>query len=402
MTWKLFWLAFRVILATVIVSASMLAGAVCVVPVPDSWIQLSVSPSPIVLAGAAVAGRAVYVAGGLYSYNPPVSKGISFVAYFPSNDSWKILPSMPTPRQTLGVVAIQHKIYGIGGDVIGGISNKTEVYDPSSNLWTTMSPMPVATSGFAYSSVNSTIYVMGGVDSNGVTRAVWAFDTMSNSWSVKAPMPGDLPATGGANGAAVSISGKIYVAPSNAHGVATSLVYDIASDRWTDSWNGPAFTNPSGAALSMDFYALTAVENRVFMIGGLDADSQTGATKYNFAYDTVTGVWTRWTDMPTARYGLVAVTVDGIIYAIGGAGSCDPTHTSGSCIANEAYTPAEVANPGPPQSSPIGGIVLWIIGLTVAAAGVTSIGLLYLYKRRHMNIDGENGHQNVHGGSSNR
>lgn len=204
--------------------------------VGDYWAQRKSAPiSTFLSAGAVVRGQ-VYVVGGLDAVANLSINGRpipSNVVYDPSNDSWKTLAPMPTVRQQLGAVAINDRIYTVGGDNRQGILNVVEVYDPMNNAWTSVKPLPVATTASAISVAGSTIYVIGGINStvnsrgsNGsFTTAVWAFDTVHNVWTRESNMPTPLPV---GDSAAITIGDRIYVAPKSPEQPnAPSLVYNI-------------------------------------------------------------------------------------------------------------------------------------------------------------------------------
>jgi N-acetylneuraminic acid mutarotase len=92
----------------------------------------------------------------------------------------------------------------------------------------------------------------------------------------------------------------------------------IAAFPWTSKLAGPTPRE----------YAATAVLNgKIYVLGGQRTDSVPApATNVVEIYDPVTNTWTPATSMPTARMGLVAVVVNGKIYAIGG--RTDGTSTS--------------------------------------------------------------------------
>jgi N-acetylneuraminic acid mutarotase len=143
---------------------------------------------------------------------------------------------MPTARNDLAAVAVNVKIYAIGG--IGGSGNTVEVYDPSSNSWSTAANMPTAryalTAAAAVKGKLTLIYAIGG--SNGsVLNTVEVYSPSSNSWGTAAnmPTPRDFLAAGSANGEIYAIGGltgrsvldtvEVYDPSSNSSSTAASL-----------------------------------------------------------------------------------------------------------------------------------------------------------------------------------
>lgn len=358
----------------------------------DYWTQRKSAPASISLSAATVVNDQVYVIGGLSAVTAASGSGEpvpSNIVYDPAGDSWKTLAPMPTVREALGAVAVNGKIYAIGGSSSTGTSNANEEYDTVNNRWTSMTSLPDPTSAFAAAPMGSTIYVMGGIDSRGPTTKVWAFDTVHNTWSPKSDMPAVLPAAGlGFSSPAIAVNDRIYVAPRNTwheSSVNTSLVYNVAIDTWSDSWPGPPFRNNSGNNVSVYAYAMTLSGPKIFLLGGVDANYRANALPYNFQYDTVSGNWTRGKDMPTPRTGLVAVTVNGLVYAIGGGGSCS-AGTSGSCYANEVYVPSGDQAPLPARNQSGSGIDWTIIGIVAIGGSVVVVvaaALYYRLSRKH-------------------
>ena len=56
--------------------------------------------------------------------------------YDPSTDMWTRKADLPTPRSSLAAVALDGKIYTIGGARGGGLVKTVEVYDPGTDTWT--------------------------------------------------------------------------------------------------------------------------------------------------------------------------------------------------------------------------------------------------------------------------
>jgi N-acetylneuraminic acid mutarotase len=77
------------------------------------------------------------------------------------------------------------------------------------------------------------------------------------------------------------------------------------------------------------------VDGKIYVIGG--APFSGGFTAIVEEYNPATDTWAKRADMPTARQGIRAAAVDGIIYAIGGRGEANVEILS---AAVEAYDPA--------------------------------------------------------------
>ena len=87
----------------------------------------------------------------------------------------------------------------------------------------------------------------------------------------------------------------------------------------TETWR-------SVASMPTARYGLAAVEvnGKIYAIGG-NGDNQPLNTVEE--YNPVTNIWRKVAEMPTARYGLAAVEANGKIYAIGGNGDNQPLNT---------------------------------------------------------------------------
>jgi hypothetical protein len=168
-----------------------------------------------------------------------------------AEDTWAAKASMPTARAGLGVVAVNGKIYAIGGTTAGGqyppdvsrggFVGTNEEYDPETDTWTIKASMPTPRDYFAIAAYQNKIYCIGGaigftVDemsgfygyvASGVNEV---YDTVTDSWVTKASMPFN-----GMKLQANVINGKIYVMQGfYVH------VYDPADDSWTNRTRMPA------------------------------------------------------------------------------------------------------------------------------------------------------------------
>ncbi|MBA3570100.1 MAG: hypothetical protein H0W28_12345, partial [Pyrinomonadaceae bacterium] len=108
----------------------------------------------------------------------------------------QLLAPMPNPRNHMGGVALNGKLYAIGGqhkgDETTGAQNEVDVYDPATNTWTQAAPMPRPI-GHITANVfvrDGRIVVTSGVTSNSVEIAnVIEYDPLTNTWSELQPLP---------------------------------------------------------------------------------------------------------------------------------------------------------------------------------------------------------------------
>ena len=130
---------------------------------------------------------------------------------------------MPVPRNHLGGVALDGRIYAVGGqsgqDQSAVYRANVDAYDPATNTWTAVAPLPVA-----MSHNNASTFTMGGriIETGGETafgqpiNNVRAYDPAKDQWVELTPLPANKSAA-----VACGINGVIY----NATGNTTRVVY---------------------------------------------------------------------------------------------------------------------------------------------------------------------------------
>lgn len=137
-------------------------------PISNTW--ASKAPMPTSRSDACIVAyqNEIYVIGGITGFDSRTGIVVTGAneLYDPATDTWAIRTSMPTPRTSIQANLENDKIYLISGLVNSYtgpvLTNATEIYDPSSDIWSTAAPIP--TSVFSYSSVavDKKIYVIGG------------------------------------------------------------------------------------------------------------------------------------------------------------------------------------------------------------------------------------------------
>ena len=245
---------------------------------------------------------------------------LSFPLVNATEDSWITLESMSTPRYRLGVAVVDGKIYAIGGfsyDSESGNSvvGTNEMYDPETNTWTTMASMPTARAAFAIAVCQNKIHVIGGTGTGDPLFSCdhEVYDPQTNTWETKEGREF------GAYFCANVVNDKIYVIGGQVQWFPPcmardqNIVYDPLTDTWADLAPIP---------VAVERYASTVVDNKIYVIGGIDYSSSTETALVQI-YDTETDTWITGTNSPSVVIEAAAVATSGEfaskkIYVFGG------------------------------------------------------------------------------------
>ena len=106
-------------------------------------------------------------------------------------DSWSTKTPMNFERYNLGVVAVNGKIYAVGGlSNSDGVVGINERYNPKTDKGVTLEPMPTSRYNFAIAEYQGKIYCAGGTNSTGsLCSIIEVYDPATNEWSTKASLP---------------------------------------------------------------------------------------------------------------------------------------------------------------------------------------------------------------------
>src|SRR4029453_15844950 len=268
---------------------------------------------------------------------------------------WKKGAPFPEPDEELYGVAVNGKLYVIGGWGEGKARGVNYEYDPAPARGTQKSPMPRPAHHAAVAAVNGKIYAFGGFVAPANTAiplgAAWEpiadayeFNPATDAWKPLAPLPGKR-----GSAIAAEVGGKIYViggattaagskdsfftAFGPASVLATKHVYDPATNKWESR-------NPMSVPRNHAFSGV--VNGKIYVIGGrtgqafiLSATNTDVVEEYNPA----SNMWSIPKErMPTARSGGASGTDGRRIYVAGG--EVTTTELVGAFRAVEAYEPA--------------------------------------------------------------
>jgi N-acetylneuraminic acid mutarotase len=203
------------------------------------------------------------------------------------------------------------KIYVPGGITASGVrSTVVEIYDPATDGWTTGTPLPDPLHHFGFVAANGKLYIVGGYIGGGFSpvRSVFELSSQNNEWNRKA----DIPTRRGAH-AVVELDGKIY-AIGGADAAGRALNSNERYDPETDSW-----TTLAPMLTPREHLAAAVIDSLIYVVGGRSAQPQ-GLVNSNRleVYTPTLDRWTTLRNMPTARGGLAAASLNDRLYVFGG------------------------------------------------------------------------------------
>jgi peroxiredoxin/N-acetylneuraminic acid mutarotase len=268
---------------------------------------------------------------------------------------WKKGAPFPEADEELYGVAVNDKLYVIGGWGYGKAAGVNYEYDAAADKWTKKASMPKPAHHAALASYNGKIYVYGGFVAPEKSPLpigaawepidnVWEYDPAADSWKALAPLPVKLGAA-----VAAEVRGKIHVigGATTAEGskapfftfmgpcnvLSTNHVHDPATDKWESR-------KPMAVPRNHAFAA--AVNGKIYVIGGrtghgfIMVATNTDAVE---EYDPANDLWSPPKErMPTPRSGGGWGTDGRRIYVAGG--EVTTKQLVGAYRAVEAYEPA--------------------------------------------------------------
>jgi N-acetylneuraminic acid mutarotase len=287
----------------------------------QSWQSCASLPESMVPSAVAVNGK-IYALRVNNFYKGNLTAPSTMYEYDPAADTWTAKAPMSTIRTLFGMIALNRKIY-----VIGGVSNATyanfvsladvEVYDPATGAWETKTSMPKPLYVFGIAASDGKIYVVGGVSktSNGSTlvsttsNQLYEYTPETDAWTLKADMSkyrswSDAVA---ANGSVYGIGGNNS---NNQTGNNDIEEYDEAKNTWTEK---TTFVNGfDGQCQSV------AINGKIYTLSS-DITSSGSYTKAVIGeFDPATGTWTEKTQMLTPMMDFGKIVCDNKLYMIGG------------------------------------------------------------------------------------
>ena len=161
-------------------------------------------------ASASIDGK-IYVMGGTQYFGADAGPDFRTVeVYDTDDDTWTKLANMPRINWAQSAVAVNGKIYVLGGRChsADGPYASVDVYDPQTNKWTTVSDMPTGRSSLTACVLDGNIFAIGGWYHSGSSfyDKVETYDPERDEWKTDHPVPFKRAVL-----ASIVLDGKIYV-----------------------------------------------------------------------------------------------------------------------------------------------------------------------------------------------
>ena len=279
-----------------------------------AWRRLAPVPTERTEVAAATVGRRIWVLGG---YTPDGATVATAEVYDTTTDSWSRGPDLPVAVNHAMAATLDGVLYVAGGNDGRGPSDQVARLD--GDRWRRLAPLPRGRQAGGLVALDGRLYLVGGVVEGGLASDSQVYEPAADRWS---PAPG-LPTRREHLGAAAA-GGRVYVVGGRTGGIGSNLAaaeaFDPAAGRW--SAVAPLPTARGGLA------ATATAGGQVVAVGG-EADTTFPEAE---ALDTRTGRWRSLPPLPTPRHGLGVVAVGEVVYVLAG-GPRPGLHTS---AANEA------------------------------------------------------------------
>ena len=250
-----------------------------------------------------------------------------FLAHGEELPVWDTHTPMPTERTSTSVVAMDEKIYVIGGAEIEFVMtrplNVVEVYDTKKDFWYEIAPLPLPLHHPAAAAYDGKLYVVGGSAKEQIRyiRSTWEasnslfiYDPVTNEWTKGADMPTPRGAA-----TAQFIGDTMYVV-----GGANHFPYPIfgADHEWysvNEAYypNSNTWEEKAPMPTPREHLSSAVVDGKMFVIGGRQTTVESSLSA-NEVYEPLKDNWTRLEPMPTARAGHSVTAVNGTVFAFGG------------------------------------------------------------------------------------
>lgn len=271
-----------------------------------AWVPAAPLPTPLGhLSGVALDGR-IYAIGGQVRHDRGPEDRADVYLYDPARDAWEARASLPTPRSHAepGTFALRGRIVVVGGrnnTTTSGPSemNQVAMYDPDSDLWLDLPQLPYTRiAPIAVPFGDEILVTNGGLSWNRPERLSLA-GLLGGSWEAEHPAAPLAP--GAAAGAVV---GRRLLLIGDA--ITETLSFDLSLGLWEAAAAHPP--RPLAGAGQ----AAESVGGRLYVFGGVGP-----AARALQIYDPASAAWSAGAALPFAADGAAVARAGDAIYLAG-------------------------------------------------------------------------------------
>ncbi|XP_060050558.1 kelch-like protein 42 [Erinaceus europaeus] len=147
----------------------------------ERWFPLASSLPPDLVNvrgyGAAILDNYLFIVGGYRVTSQEIAAAHS---YNPSTNEWLQVASMNQKRSNFKLVAVNSKLYAIGGQAVSNV----ECYNPEQDAWNFVAPLPNPLAEFSACECQGKIYVIGGYTTRDRNMHVLQYCPVADAWSL--------------------------------------------------------------------------------------------------------------------------------------------------------------------------------------------------------------------------
>lgn len=282
--------------------------------------------APVAIAEVALAqdGAEAWLVGG---FTEAGGGSPTVLVYDMGNDSWRLGPAYPLPVHHAQAVFVDGRLHVFGGYLTGALLPGTFVpgagpagwprtplafaLDPAGETWTPLPALPEARAAGGAVALDGKVYLVGGAGTEGYLATVHVYDPATGTYAEAAPLPTPRDHLN-----VMAHGGKVYALAgrSNANGswddLEASESYDPTTGAWTQLPPAPLGRGGQNGAPWRGLLPL---------FGGERAEGDFTVYDDAHAYDVARGAWIDLPRLPAPRHGMAAATWDDRIYLMGGA-----------------------------------------------------------------------------------
>ncbi|XP_069484621.1 kelch-like protein 42 [Ambystoma mexicanum] len=145
------------------------------------WLPMASSLPPSMVNvrgyGSAVMDNYLFIVGGFRMSSQEISAAH---CYNPCKNEWKQIASMNQKRSNFKLLAVNGKLYAIGGQALSNV----ECYSPEHDWWTFVASLPSPLAEFSACECQGRIYVIGGYTSKDRNLSILQYCPTADSWTV--------------------------------------------------------------------------------------------------------------------------------------------------------------------------------------------------------------------------